>query len=188
MKSSVNSSEDISETRPELERVKEGAFLWPSDVLEYLYCPRFIFFERVMKIPQHEELRFKVLEGREIDRKKKIQNPEYLRKKIGAIDKRIDVWMASEKLHLKGRVDEILFLQDRTAAPLDYKYAEWKERLWKNHKAQAILYALLIQENFNIAVNRGYIVYIRSKNYLKEVEFKPRDFNSDSATKFFGPS
>lgn len=152
-------------------------YLTPSDVLEYLYCPRFTFFELVMKIPEHEELRWKVQEGRELHHEKVNRNSDYLRKKLGVVDKKIDILMQSSKLHLKGQVDEVLFLLDGTAAPLDYKFAEWKEIVFKGHKIQSILYGMLIAENFGKLVNRGYIIYTRSKNLLKEVIFQEKDFN-----------
>jgi CRISPR-associated exonuclease Cas4 len=44
-----------------------------SDVVEYMYCPRFVYFERVLGIPQYEEKREKVVIGRNIhDLKEKI--------------------------------------------------------------------------------------------------------------------
>jgi CRISPR-associated exonuclease Cas4 len=52
-----------------------------SDVLEYLFCPRFIYFIHCLAIPQHEESRFKVIKGREVHDEKRITNTEYLRKK-----------------------------------------------------------------------------------------------------------
>lgn len=156
---------------------REDVYIWPSDVLEYLFCPRFIYYERVMLIPQHEELRAKVIEGRDIHKKKQIQNPEYLRKKIGVIDKKENVWMSSTKYRFKGIVDEVLFLSDGTASPLDYKFAQWNERIYRTHRIQSCLYAILIKENFNIDVKRGFIVYIRSKNHLETIEFLPQHFD-----------
>ena len=41
-------------------------FITVSDALEYLFCPRFIFFERCLMIPEHQEKRYKVLKGREL--------------------------------------------------------------------------------------------------------------------------
>ena len=70
---------------------------------------------------------------------------------------------------MRGIVDEVLFLDDGTAAPLDYKYAEYKDRTFKNHKYQLTFYGQLIRENFNLPVNRGFIVYTRSRNKLIEV-------------------
>ncbi len=35
----------------------------PSEVIEHIYCPRFTCFLNCLNIPQHEELRYKVLKG-----------------------------------------------------------------------------------------------------------------------------
>jgi len=73
-------------------------------------------------------------------------------------------------------VDEIIFFNDGSAAPLDYKYAEYKNKIYRTHRYQLVFYAKLIQENFNVEVNKGYVVYTRSKNKLVEIELKKADF------------
>jgi len=100
-----------------------------SQMLEYLYCPRFTYFEYVMDISQNEGQRFKVEKGRNIHEKVRKTNPEYFRKKLGVKDKKSDVYLAS-LLGIRGVVDEVLFLDDDTAAPLDYKFAEYKNKLF----------------------------------------------------------
>jgi len=146
-----------------------------SQMLEYLYCPRFTYFEYVMDISQNEGQRFKVEKGRTIHEKVRKINPEYLRKKIGVIDRKSDVYLASP-LGIRGIVDEVLFLDDNTAAPLDYKFAEYKNKLFKTYRFQLIFYAKLIKDNFQIPVNKGFIIYTRSKNKLVEVSLKDKDF------------
>ena len=89
-----------------------------SDVLEYLFCPRFIYYMHCLDIPQHEESRFKVMKGREVHEKKLITNPDYLRKKLGVVKKEMNVFVASKQHHIKGIIDEVLILDDGTAAPL----------------------------------------------------------------------
>jgi CRISPR-associated exonuclease Cas4 len=111
--------------------------LTASHLLEYLFCPRFTYFEYVLDIPEHQEKRFKVQRGRDIHEKIRKMNPEYLRKKLGAEEKKSDVYLASRS-GIRGIIDEILFLDDGTAAPLDYKYAEYKDRTFKNHRFQLI--------------------------------------------------
>jgi len=127
-------------------------------------------------IPQHEEQRFKVLKGRELHKKKEKVNRDYLRSKIGCRDKEILVYMTSEKYHLKGIVDEVLFLEDGTCAPLDYKFTECKNWIFKTHRVQSAIYGLLIKENYDKEVKRGFICYVRSKNLLKELVFGHKDF------------
>ncbi|MCK4696413.1 MAG: CRISPR-associated protein Cas4 [Candidatus Cloacimonetes bacterium] len=144
-------------------------FVTPSEVIEYLYCPRFIYYMNVLKINQHEHRRTLVNKGREIHQLKMVRNKEYLRKKIGAIDKKLDVYLTSEKLKLVGRIDEVLFFKNNEAAPLDYKLAFWEKRIYKTLKIQQTLYALLIEENFDKRVNKAFLVYVRSRNHLEEI-------------------
>lgn len=155
---------------------ENNIFLTPSEIMEYLFCPRFIYFIHCLNIPQHEEQRYKVLMGREVHKKKSKMNKDYLREKIGCIKRELLVYMVSERYHLKGEVDEILFLKDNTIAPLDYKFTEYKERLYRTHKIQSILYSLLIMDNYGSQVKRGFLCYVRSKNLLKEIVFKDGDF------------
>jgi len=151
--------------------------LTASHLLEYLFCPRFSYFEYVLDIPQHEEKRFKVEIGRTIHEKAKKMNPEYLRKKFGVKEKKTDVYLAG-KAGIRGIVDEVLFLDDGTAAPLDYKYAEYKERTFKNHHYQLVFYAQLIKDNFQVPVNRGFIIYTRSRNKLIEIPIQHKEFDA----------
>lgn len=146
-----------------------------SQMLEYLFCPRFTYFEYVMGIPQNEGQRFKVAKGRNIHEMTRIRNPDYFRKKLGVEDKKSDVYLASP-LGIRGIVDEILFLDDTTAAPLDYKFAEYKQKLFKTYRFQLVFYARLIKDNFQIPVKKGFIIYTRSKNKLVEIQLKDKDF------------
>ena len=144
-------------------------YVTPSEIIEYLYCPRFIYFMNCLKISQQEDKRYLVQKGRNIHLIKSKINKEYIRKKIGCIDKKIEVYFSSEKLKLVGKVDEVLFFQDGTASPLDYKFAEYDDKIYKTYLYQQACYALLIEENFQCSVNKAYICYLRSQNYLKEI-------------------
>ncbi len=151
--------------------------LSPSEIIEHLYCPRFTYFELYLIIPEHEEKRFKVLMGREVHKDKAQINKDYLRKKIGVTGKETEVYLSSEKLHLKGIVDEVLTLNDGSMAPLDYKFAEYKETQYKTHKTQSLAYGMLISENYGKPASKGFVVYTRSRNKLIEIEFKQKDID-----------
>ena len=156
----------------------QTVYITPSDVVEYCFCPRFIYFMHCLCIPQHEDQRYKVLKGRELhDRKKKI-NREYLRKKLGVKAKDILVYLVSDRYHLKGVVDEVLSLKDGTLAPLDYKFAEYEDSfIYRTHKYQSVLYGLLIKDNYGQEVKKGYVCYIRSKHKIREIAFQQKDFD-----------
>jgi len=141
--------------------------LTPSQIIEYLYCPRYTYFEYVLQIPQHEEKYYKVMRGREVHLEKARQNVEYLRRRIGVTEKRLNQYLTNDLL--RGEVDEVLWLKDGTMAPLDYKFARYEEKVYETYKTQLYCYAWLIRENFGKKVERGYLVYTRSRNKLVEV-------------------
>ncbi len=145
----------------------------PSHILEYLYCPRFTFFEYVLRIPQYQDKFFKVQKGREIHERKARENMDYLRKRIGVVQKYINQYLTNDLL--RGEVDEVFLLMDGSMAPLDYKYAEFKDKIFETYRTQLYCYAWLIEDNFGRRVRKGYLVYTRSQNHLVEIEIRPED-------------
>ncbi|MBN1924463.1 MAG: CRISPR-associated protein Cas4 [Prolixibacteraceae bacterium] len=144
------------------------ASLTPSHIIEYLYCPRFTWFEYVLCIPQYEERHYKVERGRNLHELKTGQNKDYLRKRLGVVEKLSEQYLANELI--RGKVDEVLLLNDGTMAPLDYKFAVYNEKVYSTYKTQLYCYAWLINDNFGKEVKNGYLVYTRSQNKLITVE------------------
>jgi len=140
----------------------------PSEIIQYLYCPRFIYFEKVLGIPQYEEKSYKAMKGRSLHEGKERMNSEYLRKKLGVTEKYQEQYLTNAMM--RGKVDEVLIMDDGTAAPLDYKFAQYKDNVFNTYKTQLACYAWLIEDNFDRPVNRGYLVYTRSKSKVVEVE------------------
>ena len=145
-----------------------------SDIIEYLYCPRFTYYMHCLEIPQREERLYKVQKGRSVHAAKEKTNISYSRKRYSVVEKRTEVYMNS-KIGVRGVVDEVLFLEDGTAAPLDYKFAEYKGKLFRTHRYQSALYGIMINEVFQVPVERGYIVYTRSNDKIIEVEYTESD-------------
>lgn len=145
----------------------------PSQIIEYLFCPRFIYFEYVAGIPQYEERHYKVMKGRNIHELKLIHNKDYLRRRIGVTDKLSDQYLTNDVL--RGQIDEVLFLHNGTMAPLDYKFAQFKDKIFQTYKIQLHCYAILIEGNFGKKVDKGYLVYVRSKNKLVEIEINSQE-------------
>jgi CRISPR-associated exonuclease Cas4 len=153
-----------------------------THLLEHLFCPRFTFFEHVLQVPERQERRQLVRAGRQAHEERKRINPGYLRKKLGVVARRGDVPLASERLGIRGVVDEVLTLADGTLAPFDYKYAEWKGQVFHNLKMQSVVYGLLIEEALGAPVRRGWLCYLRSKHRVEEVEHRPEDKEEAKAT------
>lgn len=147
--------------------------LTPSHIIQHLYCPRFTYFEYVLRVPQFEEKNYKVIRGRHLHDERLEQNKGYLRQRLGVVNRYDDQYLTNK--FLRGRVDEVLELEDGTMAPLDYKFAEYDELVFSTYKTQLFCYAWLIEENFQRPVRRGYLVYTRSKNKVVEVPIEDPD-------------
>ena len=130
-----------------------------------------------LAIPQFEENRFKVQKGREVHKRKEAQNKQYLRKKLGVVEKKIDVDLYSKKFKIKGIVDEVITLEDGTMAALDYKFAKFDEIIYKTYRTQMLLYSLMIKEMYNCEVNKSFLVYTRSSNLVKEIQIDEKDLD-----------
>jgi len=169
--------EAISYCKGQYDMFESAISITPSEVIEYLFCPRFTYFMNCLDIPQHEENRYKVLKGRKLHERQAVINKEYLRKKIDCVGKETLVYLNSDKYHIRGIIDEVLHLSDGTMAPLDYKFAEYRDTLYRTHRVQSALYGILIRENYQKEVNKGYICYLRSNNLVKEVLFNQKDFD-----------
>lgn len=148
----------------------------PSEVIEHLFCPRFTYFMNCLDIPQHEDKRYKVLKGRELHERRETENRDYLRKRLGCVDKEISVYIASRKLGVRGIIDEVLHLSDGTLSPLDYKYTAYSDYTFETHRVQSVLYAMLIMENYQKSVTRGFICYAKGGSKVKEIAYRDGDF------------
>ena len=153
-----------------------GPLLTPSDLLEHQFCRRFTYFERHLMLPEFQGRREKVRRGRELHAVREQTNRSYLRRRLGVVDKRIDVTLTSARLHLRGRIDEVLFFADGSAGPLDYKFARDPGRIPPTLRLQSAIYALLIRENFDVPVPRGFLVFTRSRNHIVLIAYEPDDF------------
>lgn len=91
----------------------------------------------------------------------------YHRQRLGVTEKHLNQYLTNDLL--RGEVDEVLTLSDGSMAPLDYKYAIYKDRVFETYKTQLYCYAWLIREQYGKAVTKGFLVYTRSKNKLIEV-------------------
>lgn len=142
----------------------------PSQIVEFTFCNRFIYFMKGLGIPQNASKHYKVNKGNDIHNNREVTNTEYLRESIGAIDKDIGTELVSKKYQLKGKVDELLTLEDGTLAPLDYKYTSYQGYIYKTHQLQLTLYALMAEEIYNQKVDKGFVVYCREENNIQTLE------------------
>jgi len=125
----------------------------------------------VLKIPQYEDRRYKVQKGREVHAERQSHNKDYLWKKVGATARESNVFLISEKYHLRGVVDEVVTMADGSLAPVDYKYAVYPQFVYRSHKTQILSYCLMLEDTYQKPVKCGFIFYIRDGNRQVKVDY-----------------
>lgn len=150
-------------------------YITPSEIIEFLYCNRFTYFMNVLGIPQNEGRRYLVELGRDKHELKSNTKPKYLSKKLGVIRKEQEVTLDSQKLKLRGKMDELLYLNTGAMVPLDYKFSEYDGKVHDTHKAQLTIYALLIEDVYKLQVEKGYLVYCADGVEIIEVILTQKD-------------
>ena len=146
------------------------SFISVTDIKHFLYCPRIIYFEKVLHAEpqlgsQQEESKkiHEELEEKELRRKGAI----LYSKELENAEKFFRIPLTSKKLRLQGTIDCII-KSGNEYIPVDYKNMESnKGKPWADHKYQLVAYALLIEENYKTTVKRGYINYIPEKLTVK---------------------
>lgn len=151
-------------------------FISVTDVKHYFYCPRIVYFEKVLHAKpilgsqqeSSQELHEEYVK-KELRRKDAIlYSPEFVEAK-----KMFFVHLLSTKLGLQGVVDCIIKTKRKEFIPVDYKNMKSnKGKVWTDHKYQLTAYALLIDENYSTCVKRGIINYILEKHAI-QLEITP---------------
>jgi len=142
-----------------------------TDVKHYFYCPRIIYFEHVLHAKpvlgsQQEKSNKKHKEY--VQKENRRKDAIYYSSEFSGARKMLFVPLFSARLGLKGIVDLIIQTYNDEYIPVDYKnMTSNKGRIWMDHKYQLTSYALLMEENFNTNVKRGFINYIPEKLILE---------------------
>ncbi|WP_026749251.1 Dna2/Cas4 domain-containing protein [Leptotrichia trevisanii] len=154
-------------------------------VIDYVYCPRIIYYEEVLKVFGNKMDDFKRKEEKRMEGKGSI-NRKWIWERLKLRKKDINnlsQWenkefykeLYSEKYHFYGKIDEILYLQDETIVPLYYYNSKYTAREDKKYKYLMAMFSMLIEENYKIESQRGYILFLDGLS-LKKIEYATKDF------------
>jgi len=151
-------------------------FVSVTDIKHYIYCPRLVYFEKVLHATpvfgsQQEDSKelHEDYVRKELRRKDAIYySPEF----VGA-EKLLFTPLSSGNLGLQGNVDCIIKTASGEYVPVDYKnMASDKGRVWMDHKYQLVAYALLVEDNLGTVVKRGFVNYI-PETLILQLEITP---------------
>jgi len=139
------------------------AYLSVTDITQYLYCPRVVYFDKILHCPrllqsQQAASRRTHIELEEKEKRRKAAI--FYGGEFGKAEKVFHVSLESHRLRLRGVLD-LLIHSDSEYIPVDYKQMQSRKgRIWLDHKYQLTAYALLIDEAYNTTVRRGIVYYI----------------------------
>jgi len=151
-------------------------FVSVTDIKHYIYCPRLIYFDRVLHATpvfgsQQEDSKelHEDYVKKELRRKDAIYySPEF----VGA-EKLLFTPLSSGNLGLQGSVDCIIKTANGEYVPVEYKNMNSdKGRVCMDHKYQLVAYGLLIEESFDTVVKRGFVNYI-PETLILQLEITP---------------
>lgn len=142
-------------------------FLTATDLMNYLYDPRIIYFVHVLKIPQATTS--KELEGREkYEEFRKKSKRNKIIKELPKLPKLYDVYFASEKYGFATKVDCIVVNKEKNEIyPIQLKYSAKPKVLYRSQKFQIVMEAMLIEEHYSCQVPFGYVKFIKTGDFVK---------------------
>jgi len=152
------------------------SFVSVTDIKHYIYCPRLIYSDRVLHATpvfgsQQEDSKelHEDYVRKELRRKDAIHySPEF----VGA-EKLLFTSLSSSALGLQGNVDCIIRTSKGEYIPVEYKnMSSDGGRVCMGHKYQLVAYALLVEENFETIVKRGFVNYL-PETLILQLEITP---------------
>jgi CRISPR-associated exonuclease Cas4 len=145
------------------------SFVSVTDIKHYVYCPRLVYFDRVLHAApvfgsQQEDSKelHEDYVAKELRRKDAVYySPEF----VGA-EKFLFTTLSSGELGLQGNVDCIIKTAKGEFVPVEYKNMSSDDGpVCMDHKYQLVAYALLIEENFGTIVKQGFVNYIMDSQH-----------------------
>jgi CRISPR-associated exonuclease Cas4 len=131
-----------------------------SDLRQYLYCPRVVYFSLVVPIDRVET--FKMSAGRDAEREHARLERRRSLARYGLADgiRRYDVPVVCEKLGVSGIVDEVVH-GPTGPVPVEVKFTEGGVAF--GHKVQLAVYGMALEEQSGQQVARGFVHLVPSK-------------------------
>ncbi len=145
----------------------EKKYLTATDLMNYSYCPRIIYYTQVLKKPQFTTK--KEFKGREKESEfKRNANRTKVVKDYPKLPKVFKVHLVSEKLGLKTILDSIMIDKEKNEEyPIQAKYSFKPKKLFKTQRDQLMMEGLLIEECLGYRVPFGFIKFLKSGDLIK---------------------
>ncbi|RJX27653.1 MAG: CRISPR-associated protein Cas4 [Dethiobacter sp.] len=145
-----------------------------SDLKQYIYCPRILYYYYVLPVPRRvtRKMEYGKLEHVEIQRLEKRRGL----KPYGILDgeRAFRVELQSTRLGLHGVLDMMITSSSGNVYPVEFKHSLSKKGL--HQKYQVAAYAMLLEDMFRKPVRYGFLYLIPAKAIVPmEITFSMRE-------------
>jgi CRISPR-associated exonuclease Cas4 len=144
-----------------------------TDLKQFAYCPRVVYYSYCL--PLIRPTTYKMQAGQEAHQAEKGREQRRSLRVYGLKEgERIfDLWLESQELGLRGRVDMAVRIGDREAIPVEYK--DSPGRAGSHLERQLAAYGLMLEETWGLPVKRGFLYFIPQRR-SKEVPLTAKLF------------
>lgn len=139
-----------------------------TDLKQYHFCPRITYYEKCL--PDFRPQTYMMLAGREAHER---EQARALRRTLHAYrlvegERHFDVHLRSLTLGLAGKIDEVVLApgDPPRAYPVDYKLTP---QVQDQHRCQLAAYGLLLEEEWQVTVERGFIYLIPRRKAVEVI-------------------
>lgn len=136
-----------------------------TDLKQWAYCPRVVYYHRVMPAPPRPT--YKMKEG--LAAQGLIENLETRRKlreyDLDGARRRFGLWLDNQELGLAGKIDLLLETKDEIAV-VDFKLTSGEPG--QNHRLQLAGYSLLAEAAFELPARRAFLYRIPDNHIFAE--------------------
>lgn len=145
-----------------------------SDLKQYIYCPRIVYYYYVLPIPRRitRKMEYGRLEHIEINQLEKRRRLKAYGLKEGS--RKFQVFLESARLGLSGLLDMMVITTSGEIFPVEFKHSVSKDGL--HQKYQLAAYAMLLEEKYRKPVRYGFLYLIPKKSVIPvEITTSMRD-------------
>lgn len=131
----------------------EPLLITPTELRQWHYCPRVVFFERCTPVRRRETIL--MMHGREKHQTELVKERRRTlsRYDLAEGERRYDVRLTSLSLGLNGELD-LLIVSEQEAYPVEFKHTHRPPD--PGHKLQLCAYALLVETELGLTCPQGY--------------------------------
>ena len=153
----------------------DGDSITVFDIVQYYYCPRKVYFLRVLGVPV--VVRRKMEYGREVHDRERRRMTErnriygFKRELVEEVIQQLRI--EAPEIGLSGQVDVALKLKTGEYLPVDTKYTDEVD-VQRQYRKQLQAYAMLLDSKFNTNVTRG-VIYFAKQHRLRLVKITGED-------------